>query len=293
MSRQAAPRPSGRGGAAGCAALVAAALLFAAVFIVRPYVMVPAGHRAVLFSLSGGTLSRQLGEGTHLIVPGVQTPVFYDVRTRTYTMSATHWEGEVKGDDSLTALTSDGQTVKIDISVRFHPDGANIFRLHQRVGPTYVSKIIRPEIRSKARAVVAEHTVQEVYSTKREAIEQRIADQLTASLKQNDILVDEVLLRNVEFSAAYAAAVEQKQIAQQNAQRMQYVLLKAQAEKKQKILEAQGEARSIELRGRAIAQSARVVQYEYARKLAPNVTAIITDGRTVSVPFAGRPAPPR
>ena len=102
----------------------------------------------------------------------------------------------------------------------------------------------------------------------------------------------QVLLRDLHFSDAYAAAIEQKQIAQQNAQRMQYVLLKAEQEKKQKILEAQGDARSIALRGHAIAQNARVVQYEYARKIAPNVSTIITDGR--SLPFSSpQPTPGR
>lgn len=257
--------------------------------IMNPFVTVGAGERAVLFSLRGGTLSRQLGEGTHIIVPFVQRPVFYDVRTQTYTMSATHWEGEVKGEDALTALTSDGQVVTIEISVRYHPDPDQIFRLHQRVGQDYANKIIRPEVRSHTRVAIAEYPVKDVYSAERELIEKKISDRLSTSLKQNDIILDEVLLRDVQFSGAFATAIEQKQIAQQNAQRMQYVLQKAAKEKQQKILEAQGDARSIQLRGRAIAQNARIVQYEYARKVAPNVSAIITDGRNVTVPFAAPP----
>jgi regulator of protease activity HflC (stomatin/prohibitin superfamily) len=266
-----------------------APVVLLALLIANPLVTVGVGQRAVLFSLAGGTLSRQLGEGTHVVVPFVQRAVFYDVRTQTYTMSEVNWEGEVHGDDSLTALTSDGQEVKIDISVRFHPDAAKIWRLHQRIGPDYVSKIIRPEIRSQVRIAIAEFPVGDVYSSKRELVQEKISERLSKSLRENDILVDEVLLRNVQFSPAYAAAIEQKQIAQQNAQRMQYVLQKAELEKRQKILEAQGDARSIQLRGRAIAQSARVVEYEYARKIAPNVSAIITDGRTITARFSAHP----
>jgi prohibitin 2 len=261
-------------------------LLLLAFLIANPLLTVGAGQRAVLFSLTGGTMSRQLGEGTHLIIPFIQRAVFYDVRTQTYTMSGTQWEGEVKGDDSLSALTSDGQVVTIDISVRFHPNAATIYRLHQRVGPHYATKIIRPEIRSQTRVAIAEFPVGDVYSRKREEVERRITERLTRSLAQNDIVVDEVLLRNVTFSPAYAAAIEQKQIAQQNAHRMHYVLQKAEMEKRQKILEAQGDARSIQLRGQAIAQSPRIIQYEYARKIAPNVSAIITDGRSASLPFS-------
>jgi prohibitin 2 len=290
LGRGGAPEPGAPGNRRVSAAIWLVPLALLALFwIANPLVTVGAGERAVLFSLHGGTLSRQLGEGTHLIVPFVQRPVFYDVRTQTYTMNASGGEGERGGDDSLSALTSDGQVVKVDISVRFHPDAGRIWRLHQRVGSDYVQKIIRPEIRSQTRTAIAEFPVDDVYAKKREQVAARIAERLTASLSKNDIRVDEVLLRDLHFSDAYAAAIEQKQIAQQNAQRMQYVLQKAALEKQQKILEAQGEARSIQLKGRAIAQNSRVVQYEYARKIAPSVSAIVTDGR--SLPFSlGSPA---
>lgn len=270
---------------------IALGLLLLFLWIAHPFVTVGAGERAVVFSLSGGTLNGQLGEGTHFVMPFVQNVIPYDVRTQTYTMSATGWEGQVKGDDSLTALTSDGQTVNVDVSIRFHPDAENISRLHQRIGPDYVDKIIRPETRSQTRVIIAEFPISDVYSNKRELIESRISDALKKTLGNSDIILDEVLLRNIRFSPAYAAAIEQKQIAQQNAQRMQYVLLKAEKEKQQKILEAQGDAASIELRGHAIAQNSRVVQYEYARKVAPNVGAIITDGRGINLPFGVPPAP--
>lgn len=253
-----------------------------------PLVTVPAGQRAVLFSLSGGTIAGQLNEGTHLIVPFVQKPVFYDVRSQTYTMSATSWEGEIKGDDSLRVLTLDGQEVSIDLSVRFHIDRDKVSALHKSVGTDYVNKIIRPAVRSQARTVLASHTVTEVYSSKREAVESEIESRLKADLAKNDIVLEEVLLRDVQFSPAFAKAIEDKQIAQQNSQRMQYVLLQAEKEKQQRILEAQGDARAIELKGQAIAQNSRVVQYEYARKIAPNVQAIISDGKTL--PMAGASA---
>lgn len=265
----------------GAVALLAFLYLFG-----RPLITVGAGQRAVLFSLSGGTLSRQLGEGTHLVVPFIQRPIYYDVRSQTYTMSAVTWDGEVRGDDSLSALTSDGQLVTVEISVRFHPDPERVYRIHQRVGQDFVNKIIRPEIRSQTRVAIAEFPVDDVFARKREQVQNRISERLKLSLGANDIIVDAVLLRDIQFSAAFARAIEQKQIAQQNAQRMQYVLLKADLEKKQKILEAQGDARSIQLRGRAIAENARIVEYEYARKIAPNVSAIVTDGRNVKVPFS-------
>ncbi|HVF85876.1 MAG TPA: SPFH domain-containing protein [Abditibacteriaceae bacterium] len=287
------PMPVKARGGGGMLATPLLVLLGIALFILifaNPLVTVGAGKRAVVFSLKGGTLSGQLDEGLHLVTPFVQSIVLYDVRTQTYTMSATSWEGELKGDDSLTALTNDGQVVKIDISVRFHPDATKIYQIHQKVGPDFANKIIRPAVRSQVRVVIAQFPVNDVYATKREEIERRIEVNLKKSLAENNIVLDEVLLRDVRFSDAFAQAIEQKQIAQQNAQRMQYVLQKAEKEKQQKILQAQGDARSIELRGQAIAQNSRVVQYEYARKIAPNVGAIITDGRGINVPFSNAPA---
>ena len=270
--------------------LILFGVLLLAALIFNPLVTVPAGYRGVLFSLSGGTENRQLGEGVHLVVPLVQSVILYDVRSQTYTMSARSWEGEVKGDDSLMALTSDGQTLKVELSVRFHPDPDKVAHLHQRVGPDYANKIIRPAARAQTRVAFAEYPVSVVYSEKREAIEKRITDALRQSLGQNDLILDEVLLRDIAFSPAYAKAVEAKQIAQQNAQRMNYVLQRAQIQKQITILGAEGDARSIELRGQAIKQNTRVVEYEYARKIAPNVGAIITDGRA-SLPFSA-PAKP-
>ena len=266
--------------------LIPIGVLFVALLLFNPFVTVPAGERGVVFSLSGGTLNRQLGEGIHFVVPFVQSVVLYDVRTQTYTMSATQWEGEVRGDDSLTALTSDGQSVKVDLSVRYHPDPTKVANLHQEIGPDYVGKVIRPNARSQTRVVFAEYPVSDVYAAKREDIEKRIADGMRQSLAQSDIILDEVLLRDLRFSDTYAAAIEQKQIAQQNSQRMNYVLNKAEIEKQIQILNARGDAKAIELKGKAIAANSKITQYEYARKIAPNVGAIITDGQNVNVPFA-------
>ena len=235
--------------------LIGLFVLFVVFRMINPLVTVGAGERAVVFSLSGGTRQGQLNEGTHLIIPFLQRAVFYDTRVQTYTMSGTNWEGEIKGDDSLKVLTSDGQEVKIEISVRFHPDRDKIFQLHQRVGQDYVNKIIRPAVRSQTRVVIASYPVSDVYSTKRTEIERKIGDGLKTELGRSDIVLDEVLLRDVAFSEAYAKAIEGKQIAQQQAQKMQYVLQTAQKEKEQRILQAEGEARAIELKGQAIAQN--------------------------------------
>ncbi len=264
--------------------LIVIGLVLVAFVVFRPFVIVPAGERAVIFSLTSGVWEGQYDEGFHFLLPVVERPILYDVRTQTYSMSRVHWEGEVRGDDSLSALTADGQTVSVDISVRFHPDPDSVWRLHKEVGTDYISKILRPEIRSQTRVAISEFPVTEVYSAERQVVEDRIEKRLRESVRRRYVIIDEVLLRDIRFSDSFANAIENKQIAQQNAQRMKYVLEKTEKEKQQRIIEAEGEARAIELKGQAVAENAKVIQYDYARKIAPTVSTIISDGRTLAVP---------
>lgn len=254
-------------------------------FIFRPYVIVPAGERVVIFNLARGVLEKNLGEGFHFIMPFVDHPEFYDVRRQTYSMSKTSWEGEVKGDDSMSAMTADGQTVTVELSLRFRLDPDKVWLLHKKIGRDYISKIIRPELRSHTRIAIAEFPASKVYSTERRTIEKNIYERLRAKLAENFIIVDEVLLREVQFSTAFQGAIVQKQISQQNAERMKYVIEKEQREKEKKIILAEGEAEAIRLKGQAIAASSRIVQYEFVQKAAPNIKGIITDGK--SIPMLG------
>jgi regulator of protease activity HflC (stomatin/prohibitin superfamily) len=268
-------------------ALILGGVLLLLFLVSRPFVIVPAGARAIVFSLTSGVWEKQLDEGFHFLLPLVHRPFVYDVRTQTYSMSRVHWEGEVRGDDSLSVLTADGQTVGVDISVRFRPDPENVWRLHKEVGTDYVNKILRPEIRSQTRVAISEFPVTEVYSAERQVIEDRIESRLRESVGRTYLMIDEVLLRDIQFSAAFAKSIEDKQIAEQNAQRMEYVLERTEKEREQKIIEAEGEAQAIELKGRAVAENATVIQYDYVRKIAPNVGTIISDGSTLAVPLQG------
>ena len=265
-------------------ALIVGFLLF------RPYVIVPAGERVVLFSLRQGVIPTQLNEGFHFIMPFIDHPEFYDARQQTYSISKTSWEGEVKGDDSIRCLTADGQEVSVELSVRFHIDPNKVWRLHKEIGKDYISKIIRPELRSHTRIAIAEFPADRVYSAERQAIQTNLETRLRDKLSHNYIVVDEVLMRAISFSDTYQNAIIQKQISQQNAQRMQYVLAKEQQEKRRKIILAEGEAESIRLKGAAIATNPRVVAYQYVQKIAPNIKTILSSGN-VPLPTVGAEKP--
>jgi regulator of protease activity HflC (stomatin/prohibitin superfamily) len=255
----------------------------AAVFIIillsATILTVDAGKIAVVFNQISGTLSSR-DQGTSLLVPGLQKATIYDGRVQTFNMSGSH-ESESQGDDALEALTKDGQVVKLDVSVRFHLNKAEITKLHQQLGEGYAEKVLRPEVRSVLRLAVAAYPVTEVYSEKRIEIQKNSFDMLKPKLENNFMELDEVLIRKVSFSPEFQKAIELKQIAQQEAQRMQYILEKETQEKQRKIIEAEGEAESIRLKGIALSNNPALIQYEYVQKITPGISTIITDGKSI------------
>lgn len=241
---------------------------------------VPAGHRAVVFNNVTGGLSAR-GEGLTLLIPFTQSATIYDVKTVTYTMSKTPNEGQVKGDDAVQALTSDGQQVDVDISVLYHPDPNHIVELHRQIGEDYENKIVRPSSRSITRTAVSKYAVVDVYGLKRAQIQDEVTNELRPLFEKNFLILDSLLVRNVDFSSEFKKAIELKQIAQQEAERKKYELEKERIEKDRKIIAAEGDAESIKLRGDALSHNPGLIQYEYVQKIAPGVQTIISDGRSI------------
>jgi regulator of protease activity HflC (stomatin/prohibitin superfamily) len=240
-------------------------------------VIVPAGFRGAVFNCFNGVEKRTLSEGTHLLVPILESPVLYEVRTQTYTMSHAFDEGEKQGDDSVTALSADGQKVHIDVSVRYHLNAEEIDKLHDQIGPQYLAKIIRPEAQTVIRNIVSRYTVTQLYSNARQDIQEQMKQQMLTGLGKYNIILDDLLLRNIGFSDAFASAIEQKQVALQDAERMKYVLQKEELEKQRKIIAATGDAEAIKRRAAALKENPLLIQYKYVQKLAPNVKAVIAD----------------
>jgi regulator of protease activity HflC (stomatin/prohibitin superfamily) len=274
--------------------LIVVAALVVLSFLSRCFVVVQAGERAVIFSKVSGVQRYQLSEGMHFNVPILWQPTVYDVKTLTYTMSgsATESQGEASRapesgsdeqtpDDSLQALTQDGLPVTVDLSIRFHIQPDEVWKLHEEIGPEFISKIVRPQARSLTRTVFAEYPVTDVYSNKRQAIVERIQKELSEEFQKSYLTLDEVLLRDIRFPQEFQAAIEQKQVALQQAEQMKYELQRAEKEKQQKVIEAEGEAAAIRKKADALAQNPQLIQYEYIQKLNPNVRIVVNDGKSI------------
>ena len=153
--------------------------------------------------------------------------------------------------------------------------------IHQKIGPDYEEKIIRPAVRSVIRLVISEYAVMDVYSSHRAQIQDEINVKIKTLIEKDGFMVDEVVLRDVRFTAEFAKAIEAKQIAQQGAEQMTYTLEKEQKEAQRKVIEAQGRANAIEVINKALAQNPNYIKYLYVDKLSDKISVIVSDQNTI------------
>jgi len=265
---------------------------------------------------SGGIRSDTLNSGLHWIIPFVEEAVVYPISRQTYTMSAVANEGQTSGDDSIRARTKDGQEVFIDASVIYQIDPTKIVELHINWQNRYENELVRPATRNTIRDAVSQYGVEEIVSSKRVEMEELVTREMAKKFASNDLVLVTFLLRDIHFSDEYATAVEQKQIAEQQAQQAKFVVESKKQEAEQARQIAQGsadaaviasqgaaEARLIQARAEAEANqllsqslTPTLLQYQYILKLAPGVqTIFIPSGNQFILPLpetsAQSPAP--
>lgn len=247
-----------------------------------------------------------LTPGLHWVIPFVESVQKYSIARQTYTMSSTSSEGSVQGDDSIQARTKDGQQIFIDASVIYAVDPTQLIQLHTVWQNRYEEGVVRPVARAAIRNAVSQFGVEELVSTKRAELETAIRAEIETKLQANNIIMSDFLLRNIRFSDQYAAAVEQKQVAEQQAQQAKFVVESKRQEAEQARQTAQGAADAVVIAAKGAAQ-ARIVQaeaeakantllsqsltptllqYQYILKLAPGVqTIFIPTGNQFILPL--------
>jgi regulator of protease activity HflC (stomatin/prohibitin superfamily) len=270
-------------------------------------VFVEPDERGVVITIGkGGILPNALEPGIHWIVPFVQRVETYSIARATYTMATSTGEGAIQGDDSIQARTKDGQQVFIDASVIYSVDPNKLVNLHITWKHTYEDNVVRPVARAAIRDAVAQYGVEEIVSTKRAELEDKISATIDQSLENNNLKMVQFLLRNIRFSDEYAAAVEQKQIAEQQAQQAKFVVesKKQEAEQARQVAQGQADAAVIAAKGAAQARviqaeaeakanqllaaslTPQLVQYQYILKLAPGVqTIFVPSGNQFILPL--------
>lgn len=226
-----------------------------------------------------GYRTRPLRSGLHWIIPLAEEVHTYPIYWQTYTMSAKPTEGTNKGDDSITARTSDGQEVIIDCSIIFQIDPEEAPRLYVEWQERYINDFVRPLMRGYVRTLVSQYKVDEVNSSKRMDLENDLNENLKKELEDKGFVMDRFILRNITFSKQYADSVEKKQVAMQDTIQKQYlaeqtaVLAKGDANKTVKLAEA--EATAIAVLGKSLAENPGVIQLRYVDKLSPGIQVML------------------
>ncbi len=256
-------------------------LLVVVLFLASSIVTVPVGERMVVYNLLTRGFRTPVVPGYGFVLPVINERILYDVRTQVYTMSGVVQEGNVPRADSIEVLSSDGLKMDLDITVQFRLDDQQINDLHADIGPEYIDKIIRPTVREAIRIEFARHEATEAFSTKREEIERSLEQRMLAALEKYYIVLQEVQIRNIELPPMVASAIEDKKKAQQEAERMEYILERAEKEKEEKIIRAEAEAAEIEIINEQLEMSPNYLNWLAIDKLNEDIQLVITDGDTI------------
>lgn len=233
-------------------------------------------------SLFGKVDNAVLHSGLHLINPMVDVNQV-DVRTQNYTMSAVHDEGDKQGDDAIKVLTSDGLEVVIDLTVLYRVQAAEAPKLVKETGLDFKDKIVRPITRTKIRDNAVYYTAIDLYSVKRDEFQNRIYKDIEGSFKTRGLELEQLLVRNITLPNRVKAVIEEKIGAEQEAQKMFFVLQKEKQEAERKRVEAQGIADYQRIINTGLTDNQ--LQYEQIKAMkeiatSQNAKVIIMNGKT-------------
>jgi regulator of protease activity HflC (stomatin/prohibitin superfamily) len=180
-----------------------------------------------------------LESGLNIVNPLVDV-VEVNSRTQNYTMSSIHDEGIKSGDDAIRVLSNDGLEVIIDLTVLYHVNTNDAPRIVREIGTNYEEVIVRPVSRTKIRDNAVFYPAIDLYSIKREEFQRRIYRDIDSLFRQRGLALEQLLIRNITLPTSVRQTIESKINAEQDAQKMQFVLLKEKQEAERKRVEAQG-----------------------------------------------------
>ncbi|KAI1502883.1 prohibitin-1 [Biscogniauxia marginata] len=236
---------------------------------------VKGGSRAVIFDRVQGVKDTVISEGTHFLVPWLQRSIIFDVRTKPRNIAT-------------TTGSKDLQMVSLTLRVLHRPEVKALPKIYQNLGNDYDERVL-PSIGNEVlKAIVAQFDAAELI-TQREAVSQRIRADLTKRAGEFNIALEDVSITHMTFGKEFTKAVEQKQIAQQDAERARFIVERAEQERQANVIRAEGEAESAEAVGRAVAKSGdgliQIRKIEASREIAqtlssnPNVSYLPSSGK--------------
>jgi regulator of protease activity HflC (stomatin/prohibitin superfamily) len=205
-------------------------LMLFAILSNTTFITIPPGHKGIKFKRFSGGLDKEhtYSQGFHVVAPWNDL-IVYDIRTNENT-------------EEMDVLSKNGLNIYVDLSYRYMPMPQKIGYLHDGIGADYLDRIVKPEIRSATREVIGKYLPEELYSTKREAIQDEIFEQTKASIGEKYVLLDAVLIREVRLPPKLKEAIEQKLEEEQLSFQYEFRLDLERKEAERKIIEAQAKA---------------------------------------------------
>ncbi len=231
-------------------------------------------------TLYGSVSNDILESGLHFVNPLVKIMVF-DKKTQNYTMSAVHDEGDKNGDDAILVLTADGLEVGIDLTILYSIIPNRAPEILKKIGIDYKNVVVRPIARTKIRDNAVYYDAVSMYSTKRNEFQARIYKDIESDFKKRGIQLEQLLIRNINLPTSVKQTIESKINAEQESQKMKFVLDKERQEADRKRVEAQGIADYQKIMSSGL--SDKQLQYEMIKAqkdiaISPNTKIIIMNG---------------
>lgn len=189
--------------------------------------------------LFGKVQNDVLESGLHFINPVLELQKL-DIKTQNYTMSGVHDEGDQAGDDAIRVLSADGLEVIIDLTVLYRVIPSEAPNIIRKLGTDYTNRVVRPITRTKIRDNAVYYDAVSLYSKKRDEFQVRIFKSIESDFKKRGLLLEQLLVRNITLPQSVKTTIESKINAEQDAQKMQFVLQKEKQEAERKRVEAQG-----------------------------------------------------
>lgn len=216
--------------------------------------------------LFGKVQKEVLSSGLNIINPLIKVE-FFDITTQTYTMSGTETELSQLSDAPIRVLSADGLEVTIDMTVLYRINPVQAPGIRREIGPglSYIDKIVRPTARTRIRDNAVIYNAVDLYSTKREEFQSKIFESIKTDFDKRGIILENLLVRNISLPPSVKAAIEAKINAEQEAQKMQFVLQKETQEAERKRVEAQGISDYQQILSRSLTE--KLLRYEQIKAL--------------------------